>query len=959
MNRTLTLGVLTLIACTAGCGSRSSRSSAPAAPRAPAPDGQQAGPLPAFGASARPTGVNGVASSGSATRPTAAPAVPAPATTLGATPAPSPPAPTISPTTPPPAVPPAAFAPDRDGDGLSDAAEATLGTDPDLPDTDGDGILDGADLAPRFAGYGAFAERFPAGAVRRGLDVDVLGLGGSARIESWLGTWNTEYQGPKGTRSSVFEPADVQRRVEASLAGGAYELEALGVAGPETTAPALPAPAPRKRFGRRSTFRGTQPGPTQPRQIPEGPAAGTGHRTRTQVLGKRYTIDYAYRLAPHQAQLRNRTPLAVRDRAGQALANHTFAVLGEAGLQTDVVLQARTQGPVSGRYAVLFTVLDGPDPRRARLALESQVALGAPLGPNAFEVRLPMPAARRTTTWTVVAVPVLLSEVGGEVRIAAIEAGEVRLGAAARVETLGGGSAVQRITVVSNLAALAQPSPPALGVPNVVERKTLSRAGDVWRATRTVIETRRRLGGRTVVIETRTRSSWTQGPDLLALLAPADARRFGSLLAELARWDDGFAVLEARRAVLARRALDGTIEATVHALQRGLLDGPLQRLASLELIPARLERLRGLLDRDAVLRGLRGVQAAAHLFDSVRAFADGDPLQGGLYLGRLGADTLGVLGKADQARLLGGILGGAQGFLSAQRAFAAGDHALGLVQVARGSGALVEHLVRVPGVDVSGLVKVALGGVDVAYQLHQADLERDAIRRQARVERAVSAAIDTGVGLIPTVGVAVQAAWSIGFLVATVLDPDLMQWEQVLGSPGSVLTLLGTALFTNEIPSAVSEVAFSGASEGLVERARELQREGRTVIVILPEVLSAERPTPPAAAPAKQPPAAGPGKDRRRNRRGSRRSKANATSSTSSTTTASAPAATSRGSRGTRTRPTPSTQPAASPATATSRPRAGRRRATSSNSSTTSTSTASPKRSGGAAAARSRRGSRR
>jgi hypothetical protein len=39
-------------------------------------------------------------------------------------------------------------APDRDGDGLSDAEERRLGTDPDNPDSDGDGIPDGIDAEP-------------------------------------------------------------------------------------------------------------------------------------------------------------------------------------------------------------------------------------------------------------------------------------------------------------------------------------------------------------------------------------------------------------------------------------------------------------------------------------------------------------------------------------------------------------------------------------------------------------------------------------------------------------------------------------------------------------------------------------------------------------------------------------------------------------------------------------------
>ncbi len=39
-----------------------------------------------------------------------------------------------------------AEAPDRDGDGLSDAEEVAIGTEPTMPDTDGDGFSDGAEL---------------------------------------------------------------------------------------------------------------------------------------------------------------------------------------------------------------------------------------------------------------------------------------------------------------------------------------------------------------------------------------------------------------------------------------------------------------------------------------------------------------------------------------------------------------------------------------------------------------------------------------------------------------------------------------------------------------------------------------------------------------------------------------------------------------------------------------------
>ena len=64
--------------------------------------------------------------------PTAIPATPVP-TAVPPTPVPPTPEPTMDPT-------------DTDGDGLPDAQEATLGTDPALPDTDDDGISDGDEV---------------------------------------------------------------------------------------------------------------------------------------------------------------------------------------------------------------------------------------------------------------------------------------------------------------------------------------------------------------------------------------------------------------------------------------------------------------------------------------------------------------------------------------------------------------------------------------------------------------------------------------------------------------------------------------------------------------------------------------------------------------------------------------------------------------------------------------------
>lgn len=83
---------------------------------------------------------------------TPAPATPAPATPAPATPVPATPVPTAEPTAAPTAPPTAeptaepADTTDTDGDGLTDAEEAALGTDPANPDSDDDGISDGDEV---------------------------------------------------------------------------------------------------------------------------------------------------------------------------------------------------------------------------------------------------------------------------------------------------------------------------------------------------------------------------------------------------------------------------------------------------------------------------------------------------------------------------------------------------------------------------------------------------------------------------------------------------------------------------------------------------------------------------------------------------------------------------------------------------------------------------------------------
>ncbi len=70
---------------------------------------------------------------------------------------------------------------DRDGDGLTDAEEADLGTDPDLADTDGDGWEDGEEVAgntdPTAASDHPYTGGWPIGPCRDALQATGNGIG--------------------------------------------------------------------------------------------------------------------------------------------------------------------------------------------------------------------------------------------------------------------------------------------------------------------------------------------------------------------------------------------------------------------------------------------------------------------------------------------------------------------------------------------------------------------------------------------------------------------------------------------------------------------------------------------------------------------------------------------------------------------------------------------------------------
>lgn len=92
--------------------------------------------------------------------------------------------------------------PDRDDDGLTNAEEAALGTDPDNPDSDGDTLLDGDEVE---AGTSPLAADSDGDGLRDDIDPDPLVPEGMGATSAEVETANQESE-PNGTFSTANRP---------------------------------------------------------------------------------------------------------------------------------------------------------------------------------------------------------------------------------------------------------------------------------------------------------------------------------------------------------------------------------------------------------------------------------------------------------------------------------------------------------------------------------------------------------------------------------------------------------------------------------------------------------------------------------------------------------------------------------------------------------------------------------
>jgi hypothetical protein len=692
---------------------------------------------------------------------------------------------------------------DTDNDGLTDDQELFFGTDPRNPDTDGDGIIDGRDLAPLYGAgaYGPFETQYPRGAVATSQEYRVCGMYGRSKVEKWAFGWNTTYTGTKATRSSDIQKAQVLKDMADKTAQSDYVVVGADEKGPL------------------STF--------------------DTHEYKKTVVYSRYTIDYDFKSQQYDVAFRNRIATSLRDGKQATFATRNFPVHVEAGHDSTVIVQfsidkgADRYSETPTAYtipAVTYQVFAGTDLMGSALVLDD-VATAATLNPDAYEVRLPLPALKGTggADWTVVLTPVWVSKSGqAAASVEAIDAGNLRIGAVAHdMGLVKAADSMQRVTAVfQDLRSTATDLRKAAAAASFAQATTQTKTVIQKAKTQTGLEFTLSLVRSTaalaktgvgLLIQTGEHTTFSKSGDLLSLLTPDEARRYQAFVDTLLKVENAsMAVVHGYQAVVAIQQGD-TIRAVLYgarsATEAFLLIG----------------------DSEIVRAGAAAAAFASDAYDALQAFRGGDNLRGGLYVLRASASLISAfdskLGGAASAILSAGTNG-----IAAYNAFKQGDTVLGLVNVAHGTGALARYFFAndsIAGLPVGSVITAALGVVDVGYNVYLATQTHDPILRQRYVEDAVAAALDTAIMLIPTVGPVIEAVWQIGYTALTMIFPDLAKYR-MFRSPGAFLTFVGQVFFTNEIPSAYAEDAFNEAADALAKKVDALQQNGEFAWVVWP-----------------------------------------------------------------------------------------------------------------------------
>lgn len=521
------------------------------------------------------------------------------------------------------------------------------------------------------------------------------------------------------------------------------------------------------------------------------------HRFDRRVLLKRYRIDYAFRRRAYDVELRNRDGAVMLDDDGRAFGHLVLPVRVQGGARSTVILQAAVD-PAADRYrggqryvipAMSYQVFDGQDLMAAGLVQED-VATGGVLEANAYEFRLPLDRVPGTGTrlFTVVATPVWIAKRGSGHRIDAMVAGDIHTGAVAHVleQQRGAGASRRVVGVFADIAGLTT---------DLRRAQARTAFDDVRRDEQEVIQR-------------------TRGDD------------------DEVEWTLTTLETTAKVAKTARKTL--LVVDDVSEVLRG-------KKATDVLRDEQKRRYNKLLD------GMRqvgyGAAAVVNGGEAVLAWQAGDDMRAALYTTRSAKDGLRLARDLDLvekgvAKKGTTALGVAGAGIGAYDAFSDGDYARGVVHTSSGVASMARYVYAdtvVRGLEATQIISVALGVVDVGYDLYRASRQSDPILRQRFLEEAAATAVDVGITFVPTVGPLIQVAWGVSFTAITLVKPELAKRYRYLRSPGTFAVFVGMVFFTRQVPTVVAEEAYEEAVDALVESVKRLESGGMAATIVLPD----------------------------------------------------------------------------------------------------------------------------
>jgi len=152
---------------------------------------------------------------------------------------------------------------------------------------------------------------------------------------------------------------------------------------------------------------------------------------------------------------------------------------------------------------------------------------------------------------------------------------------------------------------------------------------------------------------------------------------------------------------------------------------------------------------------------------------------------------------------------------------------------------LGDGLLKGKSLKFGAVAQVAVGFIMVGVSLWEASQATNEISRLSHYEAAAAAGIDTGIALIPIVGLAVSLGWGAGVLLGQGIT-TLLGWgtnpvaDQILSSPGSTIVFLIEYILASNIPSAVSQDALNRILTFLGDTVNYLNSNGTPAILLVP-----------------------------------------------------------------------------------------------------------------------------